>query len=87
MAGSDELPDPEWTELSDLGPPILGRLHGGEPANDGVDHFYTCAECGQSVDTRDLRQVMWHEVPGHSRIEAEPAPASCSLGEPDSTRN
>jgi hypothetical protein len=28
-------------KLSELGPPIPGKIHGGEPANDGHDHFYT----------------------------------------------
>ncbi|MER9654381.1 hypothetical protein NKJ26_12810 [Mesorhizobium sp. M0152] len=72
LAGPDERPDPaEWTKLSDLGPPIHGKLHGGEPANDGVDHFYTCAVCGQRVDMRDLRQVTWHELPGHEPLELD----------------
>lgn len=51
------------TKLSDLGPPIPGTLHGPEPANDA--HFYPCSYCGQKVDQRDLRQVFWHEEPGH----------------------
>ncbi|MER8855404.1 hypothetical protein NKH94_28120 [Mesorhizobium australicum] len=72
LAGPDERPDPaEWKELSDLGPRNLGMLHGGEPVNDGVDHFYTCAVCGQRVDMRDLRQVMWHEVPDHEPLKPE----------------
>lgn len=32
----------------------------------GLDHFYTCAECGQAVDMRNLEQVFHHEEPGHT---------------------
>ncbi len=31
-------------------------------------HFYTCADCGQAVDMRDLGDVFHHEEPGHDRI-------------------
>jgi hypothetical protein len=55
------------TKLSDLGPPIPGKLHGGEPA-DEMDNFYTCPICGQQVDMRDLRQVIWHERPKHKPL-------------------
>ena len=51
-------------KLSDLGPPIPGKQHGGEPADED-DNFYTCPICGQQVDMRDLRQVIWHERPKH----------------------
>ncbi|WP_157163638.1 hypothetical protein [Mesorhizobium australicum] len=71
LVGLDERPDPaEWTKLSNLGPPNPGMLYGGEPASDGVDH-YMCAVCGQRVDMRDLRQVMWHQVPGHEPLKPE----------------
>ncbi|MEI9410283.1 hypothetical protein [Mesorhizobium salmacidum] len=56
------------TKLSDLGPPIKGNPH--EPSDDG-DHFYKCKICGQPVDMRDLRQVMWHEQPRHERLKPE----------------
>lgn len=52
------------TKLSHLGPPSPGKLHGGEPADED-DNFYTCPICGQQVDMRDLRQVIWHERPKH----------------------
>ncbi|TPN57330.1 MULTISPECIES: hypothetical protein [unclassified Mesorhizobium] len=58
------------TKLSDLGPPIPGKQHGGEPADEN-DNFYTCPTCGQQVDMRDLRdlrQVIWHERPKHKPL-------------------
>jgi hypothetical protein len=58
-------------KLSGLGPPIPGKIHGGEPANDGHDHFYTCAIFGQRVDQRDFRQVMWHEKPVHEPLDLD----------------
>ena len=54
-------------KLSDLGPPISGKLHGGE-SSDEMDNFYTCPICGQQVDMRDLRQVIWHERPKHKPL-------------------
>lgn len=57
------------TKLSDLGPPIIGRQHGGM-LKEG-DQFYACPACGQVVDKRDLRQVLWHEQPGHQRLEMD----------------
>lgn len=59
------------TKLSDLGPPIPGKHHGGEPA-DERENFYPCPACGQLVDMRDLRQVMWHEEPGHKPLDLGP---------------
>ncbi|MBZ9851230.1 hypothetical protein LB565_24895 [Mesorhizobium sp. CA14] len=56
------------TRLSDLGPPITGKPHGGEPARE-IDHFYFCRTCGQAVDKRDLRQVIWHEQREHKPLE------------------
>ncbi|WP_404924901.1 hypothetical protein [Mesorhizobium sp. ORM16] len=38
-----------------------------------VDIFYTCKICGQKVDMRDLRQVMWHEQPDHEPLEPSAA--------------
>ncbi|SFO88242.1 hypothetical protein SAMN03159463_03160 [Mesorhizobium sp. NFR06] len=58
------------TKLSDLGPPIIGRLRGKQP-DDERDHFYRCPVCGQAVDRRDLRQVMWHEQPAHEPLEMD----------------
>ena len=55
------------TKLTDLGPPISGKRH-GEPVVDERDHFYNCPSCGQKVDMRDLRQVIWHEEPGHKPL-------------------
>lgn len=55
------------TKLSDLGPPIRSIRHGAKEN----DRFYTCATCGQKVDMRDFRQVMWHERPRHEPLEPE----------------
>ncbi|TRC98351.1 hypothetical protein FJV76_13690 [Mesorhizobium sp. WSM4303] len=58
------------TKLPDLGPPIPGKLHGGDLIRED-DHFYNCPSCGQRVDQRDLRQVFYHETPGHEPLELE----------------
>ncbi|TIW90909.1 MAG: hypothetical protein E5V59_21970 [Mesorhizobium sp.] len=55
------------TKISDLGSPIPGKRHGA-PVADERDHFYNCSYCGQKVDMRDLRQVIWHEEPGHKPL-------------------
>lgn len=60
------------TKLSDLGPPIPGKRHGGQPASE-ADYFYACPVCGQKVDQRDARQVFYHEQPRHEPLEPEPA--------------
>ncbi|RWN61456.1 MAG: hypothetical protein EOR99_31130 [Mesorhizobium sp.] len=58
------------TKLSDLGPPINGKRH-GEPVKDEDEPFYTCPKCGQEVDKRDLRQVIWHGQPAHEPLEMD----------------
>ncbi|TGQ32783.1 hypothetical protein EN859_027955 [Mesorhizobium sp. M00.F.Ca.ET.216.01.1.1] len=58
------------TKLSQLGPPITGRRHSGEHFIE-QGHFHTCPTCGQPVDRRDLRQVIWHEQPGHEPLEMD----------------
>ena len=58
------------TKLSQLGPPIVGRRHGDQPKDDGI-HFHTCPICGQWVDRRDLRQVIWHGQPRHEPLEMD----------------
>jgi len=58
------------TKLSDLGPPIVGRLRVKAAAQER-DHFHICPACGQAVDRRDLRLVIWHEQPGHSPLEMD----------------
>ncbi|WP_292631665.1 hypothetical protein, partial [Mesorhizobium sp.] len=47
-------------KLSDVGPPTLGKQD-GDPADED-DNFPIC---GQQVDMRDLRQVIWHDRPKH----------------------
>jgi hypothetical protein len=48
------------TKLFDLGDTIHG-----EPLSPVIDDdlFFTCEECGQIVDRRDLDQVIWREMP------------------------
>jgi hypothetical protein len=53
-------------ETSDIGPPIVGKRHGGDLA-DERRHFHSCPTCGKPVDMRDLRQIMLHETPGHGQ--------------------
>jgi hypothetical protein len=60
------------TKLSDLGPPIPGKLYGGDLVRE-EGHFYNCPSFGQKVDQRDSRQVFWHEEPGHEPLEADVA--------------
>jgi hypothetical protein len=43
---------------------MAGVRKGDKPACES-EHFYTCAECGQAVDCRDLSAVLTHEIPGH----------------------
>ncbi|AZO11205.1 hypothetical protein EJ074_20510 [Mesorhizobium sp. M3A.F.Ca.ET.080.04.2.1] len=58
------------TKLSDLGPPIGSTPHVKVKAS-GHDHFHICPACRQAVDRRDLRQVIWHETPGHRPLEMD----------------
>ncbi|PBB65928.1 hypothetical protein CK228_24640 [Mesorhizobium sp. WSM4312] len=58
------------TKLSDLGPLIPGKRHGRKTARE-VDHFYSCPYCGQSVDQRNLRQVLWHAQAWHEPLDPE----------------
>jgi hypothetical protein len=55
---------------SNLGQPINGKPH-DIIVIDERQHFYTCPSCGQSVDMRDLSQVLWHEQPGHTPLEPD----------------
>lgn len=57
------------TRIADLEAPNPGRPH--EPKADGHDHVHTCPICGQQVDRRDFRQVMWHEQPDHEPLELD----------------
>lgn len=58
------------TKLSDLGPPIIGRLQVRAAASE-EDHFHICQACKQAFDRRDLRQVIWHEQPEHKPLEMD----------------
>lgn len=49
---------------------IIGSREGGDPENE-LDNFYTCAECEQAVDMRDLGQVFHHEELNHEPIDAD----------------
>ncbi len=33
-----------------------------------LENYYTCTDCGQSVDMRDLGQVFHHEESGHKPL-------------------
>ena len=56
------------TKLADLGPPITGTRHAGEPKWN-EDRFVTCPACKQLIDMHDLRQVIWHKQPAHDPLE------------------
>jgi hypothetical protein len=66
------------TKLFDLGSPIKGQRLEGEPARE-QDHFYKCGRCGQQVDRRDLRQVIWYEQEEHEPLEMDLMPKDRSL--------
>ncbi|RTM07518.1 MAG: hypothetical protein EKK31_11220 [Hyphomicrobiales bacterium] len=57
-------------KISELGPRIVGRHHCGEPMG-RPDHFLLCPACGQAIDLRDLRQVIWHQRPAHGPLELD----------------
>lgn len=59
------------TKLSDLGPPIGGTRRGNPPDRYPACHFYLCLGCPQPVDTRDLRQVIWHQRTEHERLDID----------------
>jgi hypothetical protein len=54
------------TKLSELGPfePHLN----GKICEHESDYFYRCPRCGQMVDERDARQVVWHSFSEHERL-------------------
>lgn len=56
------------TDLNELGPPIPGQRQSGKPGHER-EYFYPCPICGQSVDMRDLRPIMWHSRPGHKPFD------------------
>ena len=37
----------------------------------GIEHCFTCDECGQVVDRRHLGDVLWHAEPGHEPVPLE----------------
>ena len=57
-------------KISELGPPIVGQRHGGQPTRE-ADHFLLCPACGQAIDLRDLQQVIWHQRPEHDPLELD----------------
>ncbi|WP_192255761.1 DUF6894 family protein [Mesorhizobium caraganae] len=54
------------TKIFDVGP---SNHHG--PKSNGDDRFYVCSVCGQEVDQRDIRQVLWHAQPDHEPLELD----------------
>jgi len=55
-------------KITNGGKGIIGKREGGDPENE-LDNFYACAKCGQSVDMRDLGQVLHHEEVDHKKID------------------
>jgi hypothetical protein len=47
--------------------PML-RIKGAEPLPE-AEHFYTCHYCEQAVDIRRLRDVLYHDKPGHLPLQ------------------
>ncbi|RWA69362.1 MAG: hypothetical protein EOQ29_17475 [Mesorhizobium sp.] len=47
-----------------------------------ADYFYLCPICGQPVDMRDLRQVMWHDRPVHDRLDIDARHHSSAIPAP-----
>ncbi|TJV20159.1 MAG: hypothetical protein E5Y07_00535 [Mesorhizobium sp.] len=64
MADAGDPPHFTDAVLSEWAPPIASHRHEGDPV-DEQENFYACKACGEQVDMRDLRQVLWHEQPGH----------------------
>jgi hypothetical protein len=48
------------TRLSELGPPRGVTAH-RPPGSIRSSDFYCCNTCGQAVDCKDIRQVIWHQ--------------------------
>ncbi|TPL40716.1 hypothetical protein FJ957_26150 [Mesorhizobium sp. B2-4-6] len=57
-------------KLSDLGPRHAVTVHPQPSAKNDSD-FYRCETCGQMVDCRDMRQVLWHEQDEHEALEMD----------------
>jgi len=34
------------------------------PVKDELEHFYVCETCGQAVDSRQLGDMLYHEIEG-----------------------
>ncbi len=58
------------TKLSDLGPETKDKRHAGPPRQE-EGQFMLCLTCGQAIEMRDLRQVFWHDQPGHEPLELD----------------
>ncbi|MBZ9822365.1 hypothetical protein [Mesorhizobium sp. CA4] len=59
------------TKLSELGPQHAVTVHIPPDARNDSD-FYRCETCGQIVDLKDMRQVMWHQLQGdHEPLELD----------------
>lgn len=53
-------------KLSDLGR-FEPHLNGKTAAQES-EYLYRCPKCGQVVDERDARQVIWHSFSEHERL-------------------
>jgi bifunctional non-homologous end joining protein LigD len=58
------------------------RLAVTAPAAAEEEHLYECAHCGQSVDKRNLGDVLHHEQPGHEPLAPTPDPQVLKFIEP-----
>lgn len=38
---------------------------------DELKHFYVCKLCGQAVDRRNGRDVLYHKEPGHGPLPSD----------------
>jgi hypothetical protein len=57
-------------KLSDL-PPIQGSVRVLPSHREPEDFLETCPCCGQTIDLRDLRELLWHATPGHDPLEMD----------------
>ncbi|MGN6771926.1 MAG: hypothetical protein ACTHJQ_19080 [Rhizobiaceae bacterium] len=56
-------------KLSDLDDPIFEEPP--FPIGEGEERFFPCPACGQIVDGEDLKEILWHAMPDHERLEMD----------------
>jgi hypothetical protein len=58
----------EWKDVVDAARRTSPGIFAGlEPSDEG-EHFYLCRHCRQSVDYRELGDVLYHDRAGHGPI-------------------